>query len=60
MKLQHSDLNNLPVGTTINANDIAQLSGQNQMKGIHPIFSADINGVVTFAPLVVRSILMNG
>jgi predicted HNH restriction endonuclease len=46
MNLQHKDLNSLPLGTTINADDIASLSRQNRVKGIHPITHSDFRGVV--------------
>lgn len=36
------ELENLPLGTAVNATDVAQLSGHNRVKGIHPV---DKNGL---------------
>mgnify|MGYP000846289623 CR=1 FL=1 len=36
-ELTVQDLENLPFGYAVSAADVARLSGQNQMKGIHPI-----------------------
>lgn len=41
-ELTVQDLENLPFGYAVSAADVARLSGQNQMKGIHPIE----NGVI--------------
>ncbi len=43
LKLQ--ELDDLPLGSAVTATDVANLSGQNQMKGIHPIFKENYKAV---------------
>jgi len=40
------ELNDLPLGVAVTATDVASLSGQNQIKGIHPINKDGLKAVV--------------
>lgn len=46
-ELTDRDLENMPLGYPVSAGDVARFSGQNQMKGIHPIE----NGVIILCTL---------
>lgn len=46
-ELTKQDLENMPLGYAVSAGDVARFSGQNQMKGIHPIE----NGVIILCTL---------
>jgi len=50
-QLQISDLNKLPLGTQVTADDIAPLSRQNKIKGIHPLLNLEPRSVVILCTL---------
>lgn len=45
-QLTLQQLNNLTLGIPVTATDVSLLSGQNQMKGIHPIFKDNLSALV--------------
>lgn len=49
--LRASDLNELPLGMQVTADDIATLSGQNRIKGIHPLLHLEPRSVVILCTL---------
>ncbi|PKM81988.1 MAG: hypothetical protein CVU89_06515 [Firmicutes bacterium HGW-Firmicutes-14] len=45
-QLTLQELGSLPLGVAVNATDVSLLSGQNQMKGIHPVFKDSIRAII--------------
>ncbi len=50
-QLTLQELNDLPLGVAVTATDVALLSGQNQVKGIHPIEREEFKGVIVLCTI---------
>lgn len=44
-------LDSLPIGSSVSAADVSALSGQNQVKGIHPLLSEEPRSVIVLSTL---------
>lgn len=49
--LKLEELNELPLGVAVTATDVALLSGQNQIKGIHPIIKDGFKAVIVLCTI---------
>jgi hypothetical protein len=51
LRLTRDALDSLPVGYTVSASEISALSGQNQVKGIHPLVPEEPRSVIILSTL---------